>query len=141
MFGQNLQVVNPYKDGLMSIAEHLKLNEIPLEVQDRVIVFCKESYVFQEVIGVVAPFPFHGEILDVKGFCGVYGETETEIRIEKSRDLIHWVDIMDSPLEFNALAHVDNKKAKFSSKKFRQGICSVFKLLKQDLIFNILQFN
>ncbi|CAJ0570728.1 unnamed protein product, partial [Mesorhabditis spiculigera] len=32
VFGQNLQVVNSYQDGLMSVAEHLKLNEIPLEV-------------------------------------------------------------------------------------------------------------
>lgn len=133
IFGQNLQVVNPYRDGLMSVAEHLKLNEIPLEVQDRVIVFCKESYVFQEVIGVVAPFPFHGEILDVKGFCGVYGETETEIRIEKSRDLIHWVDIMESPLEFNALAHVDNKKAKFSNKQVSAGDLFRIQIIKAGL--------
>lgn len=121
VFGQNLQVVNPYRDGLMSVAEHLKLHEIPLEVQDRVVVFCKESYVFQEIIGVVAPFPFQGEILDVRAFCGVSGETETEIVIEKSRDLIHWVDIMETPIHFNALSHTDDKKASFTTKQVAAG--------------------
>lgn len=121
VFGQNLQVVNPHVDGLMSIAEHMKLNEIPLEVQDRVIVFCKESHVYPEVLGVVAPFPFDGEIINVKGYCGVPGDTATEIRIERSRDLIHWQDVMQSSLEFEALQHQDNGNAAFETKKVEVG--------------------
>lgn len=133
VFGQNLQVVNSYQDGLMSVAEHLKLNEIPLEVQDRVIVFCKDSYLFNEVIGIVAPFPFHGEIVDVKGYCGVSGETETEIKIERSRDLIHWVDIMEHHLEFNVQEHFDNKKAKFASKQVSAGDVFRIQVIKAGL--------
>lgn len=121
IFGQNLQVVNPDVDGLMSVAEHLKLNEIPLEVQDRVIVFCKESQVYPEVLGILAPFPFDGAILHVKGYCGVPGDTATEIRIERSKDLIHWQDVMGSSLKFEGFQHQDDGKATFEIKKVEAG--------------------
>ncbi|MEK4525625.1 MULTISPECIES: hypothetical protein [Paenibacillus] len=121
VFGQNLQVVNSDMDGLMSTAEHLKLNEIPLEVKDRVIVFCKESRVYPEVLGILAPFPFDGEILHVKGYCGVSGDTATEIRIERSKDLIHWQDVMGSPLKFEAFQHQDDGEATFEVRKVEAG--------------------
>ncbi|MGN7411884.1 hypothetical protein [Paenibacillus sp. SAF-068] len=121
VFGQNLQVVNSNMDGLMSTAEHLKLNEIPLEVQDRVLVFCKESRVYPEVLGILAPFPFDGEILHVKGYCGVSGDIATEIRIERSKDLVHWQDVMGSSLKFEALQHQDDGEATFEMKKVEAG--------------------
>nr|WP_154958216.1 hypothetical protein [Paenibacillus xylanexedens] len=121
IFGQNLQVVNASTDGLMSKAEHLKLNEIPLEVQDRILVFCKESRVYPEIIGVLAPFPFQGEILSIKGYCAVPGESQTVIRIERSKDLVQWLDITETSLIFEAQQHRDNGEATFHEKKVEPG--------------------
>ncbi|PIH59777.1 hypothetical protein [Paenibacillus sp. LK1] len=121
VFGQNLQPVNSDQDGLMSAAEHVKLSDIPLEVQDRVIVFCIDSHVFPEIVGTLAPFPFNGEILSVKGYSGVAGDTETEIRIERSSNLVHWDDVMESPLLFEANQQRDNGNATFRVKKVEAG--------------------
>lgn len=133
IFGENLQVVNSSMNGLMSSAEHIKLNEIPLEVKDRVLVFCKESYVYPEIIGVLAPFPFQGEILSVKGYCSVPGESLTEIRIERSRDLVEWQDIMKVPMKFEALQHQDNGEATFFKKKVEPGDVFRIHIVKADL--------
>ncbi|PZT57517.1 hypothetical protein [Paenibacillus silvae] len=121
IFGSNLQVVNEFKDGLMSVAEHLKLKDMPLELQDRVIVLCKDSYVFQETIGILAPFPFNGELVDVKGFCGVTGETETEIEIERTRNFNTWLNVMSSNLKFNPQSHYDNRTAVIQTKQVQAG--------------------
>lgn len=121
VFGSNLQPVNEFKDGLMSVAEHLKLKDMPLELQDRVIVLCKDSYVFQEPIGILAPFPFNGELVDVKGFCGVAGETETEIEIERTRNFNTWLNVMSSNLKFNPQSHYDNRTAVIQTKQVQAG--------------------
>ncbi|WP_091014547.1 hypothetical protein [Paenibacillus amylolyticus] len=109
VFGQNLQVVNDFKDGLMSIEEHKKLKDMPLELQDRVIVLCKDSYVFQEPIGVLAPFPFTGEIVKVEAICAFAGETESEITIERTRDFNTWLNVLDRNIKFNPNDRKDDK--------------------------------
>lgn len=121
IFGSNLQPVNEFKDGLMSVAEHLKLKDIPLEVQDRVVVFCKESDVFAEILNVPAPFPFNGEIVDIRGFCGTHGDTETEIDIEKTRDLKNWTSILDKKIHFKANERFDDQTLAVKTKTVNAG--------------------
>lgn len=121
VFGSNLQPVNEFKDGLMSVAEHLKLKDMPLELQDRVIVLCKDSFVFQEPIGILAPFPFSGELIDVRGYCGQAGETETEIEVERTRNFNTWLNIMSTNLKFNPHSNLDNRTAVIQTKQVLAG--------------------
>ncbi|WP_063563067.1 hypothetical protein [Paenibacillus sp. O199] len=121
VFGSNLQPVNEFKDGLMSVAEHLKLKDMPLELQDRVIVLCKDSYVFQEPTGILAPFPFTGEIVSVEAICASSGETESEISIERTRDFKTWLNVLDKNIKFNPHEMKDNKQTTIKNKQVLAG--------------------
>ncbi|MNW28314.1 hypothetical protein D3C74_51370 [compost metagenome] len=143
IFGSNLQPVNALKDGLMSVAEHLKLKDIPLEVQDRVIVFTKESHVFEEIIKIPHPFPFSGEIIDVKAFCGVAGETDSEIDIEKSRDLQNWTSILKNKIHFKPKQHMDDQSKTIATRQVQAGDAFRMSIIKagfdfQDLTIHII---
>ncbi|MCP1185113.1 hypothetical protein [Paenibacillus sp. 1781tsa1] len=121
LIASNLQTVNEFKDGLMSVSEHMKLKDMPLELQDRVIVLCKQENVFSEIIKTPAPFPFNGEIIEIKGLCGVYGETETSIDIEKSRDMVNWTSILNDKLHFRANQHFDDRTVTIKTKTVNAG--------------------
>ncbi|WP_145413295.1 hypothetical protein [Paenibacillus xylanexedens] len=121
VFGQNLQVVNEFKDGLMSVAEHLKLKDMPLELQDRVIVLCKGSYIFQEPLDTLAPFPFSGEIVKVEAICANSGQTETEVTVERTRDFNTWLNVLDRNLKFNPNAQKDDKQVVIKHKQVAAG--------------------
>ncbi|MGM1044900.1 MAG: hypothetical protein ACQEXX_02000 [Bacillota bacterium] len=133
IFGSNLQPVNEFKDGLMSVAEHLKLKSFPLELNDRVIVFCLPYYIFQGVQEVIVPFPFNGDITSVNAICGVHGETETEISIEKSRNLTTWTNILSKNIHFRALDNFDDKTVAVTTKKVNAGDMFRINVLKQGI--------
>ncbi|WP_339304631.1 hypothetical protein NST33_18720 [Paenibacillus sp. FSL L8-0435] len=121
VFGSNLQVVNEFKDGLMSVAEHLKLKDMPLELQDRVIVLCKGSYIFQEPIDTLAPFPFSGEIVKVEAVCASSGETETEVTVERTRDFSTWLNVLDRNIKFSPNEKKDDKQVTIKHKQVTAG--------------------
>ncbi|WP_029518093.1 hypothetical protein [Paenibacillus polymyxa] len=120
LFGDNLQPVSKDKDGLMTVALLEKVNDIPLEVQDRVIVLCKDSYIFTEPFGLAA-FPFNGEIVEIKAYLGVEGDTETELDIEKTRDLNTWTSVLNKKIHFEALKHFDDKSVEIKTKTVNAG--------------------
>ncbi|MBN3522252.1 hypothetical protein [Paenibacillus apiarius] len=131
MFGQNIQAVSEHADGLMSIAEHVKLKSIPLDVKDRVIVFCLPSYLFQGVQSVIAKFPFQGEIVSVEAICGVPGDSDTEIQIEKTADLVHWSSILSHNLHFKPHQFVDDRTSAVSSSSVNAGDMFRLNVVKQ----------
>ncbi|MCM3256978.1 hypothetical protein M3664_04185 [Paenibacillus lautus] len=121
IFGENLQPVNEFRDGLMTVAEHLKLKSFPVDLKDRIIVFCLPSYIFQGVQEIIVPFDFDGEIVSIKAICKIHGDTETEIGIEKSRNIIDWTSILHSNLYFRALSNFDDKTVSVASPKVDKG--------------------
>ncbi|KZE65180.1 hypothetical protein AV545_04450 [Paenibacillus jamilae] len=142
LFGDNLQPVSKDKDGLMTVALLEKVNDIPLEVQDRVIQIGKHSDVYQEIFGL-SVFPFNGEIVEIEAILGVAGDTDTEIAIEKSRDYITWTNILNKNIHFNALEHHDDKTSKIGIKTVNAGDTFRINVLKnginiQDLNVNII---
>ncbi|WP_019422836.1 hypothetical protein [Paenibacillus sp. OSY-SE] len=131
IFGQNIQVVGEHADGLMSVAEHVKLKTIPLDVKDRVIVFCLPSYLFQGVQSVIAKFPFQGEIVSVEAICGVPGDSDTEIQIEKTADLVKWSSILSHNIHFKPHEFFDDRTSTVSSSNVNAGDMFRLNVVKQ----------
>lgn len=128
IFGSNLQVVNEFKDGLMSIAEHKKLKSFPVEIKDRVVVFCL-SDIAQGIQDLpFTPFPFSGEIVSLSGQCLTAGETRTELSLEKTRNMVDWTDITSRKLYFNPQSHFDDKGAVISSTNTRVEAGDIFRI-------------
>ncbi|MFD3258778.1 hypothetical protein ACE3MQ_09230 [Paenibacillus lentus] len=121
IFGSNLQVVTEHKDGLMSVAEHLKLKSFPVELKDRIIVFCLADLAQGIQDLPFTPFPFKGEIVAVDGFCISAGETRTELSIEKSRNLINWTEITSRRMRFESDSHMDDKGIVLTSNEVEPG--------------------
>ncbi|MNJ52501.1 hypothetical protein D3C77_478410 [compost metagenome] len=121
IFGSNLQVVTEHKDGLMSVAEHLKLKSLPVELKDRVLVFCLSDMAQGIQDMPFTPFPFKGEIVAVDGFCISSGETRTELSIEKSRNLINWTEITSRRMHFEPNSHLDDKGMVLASYEVEPG--------------------
>lgn len=111
IFGQNIQVVNEFVDGLMSVDEHLKLKSFPTSIKDRVIVFCFPAYVFAGKQSVIARFPFDGEITSIKSFCGITGQTDALITVEKTSNMASWTDLLSTPMRIGALQNFDDGSA------------------------------
>ncbi|MDK8179409.1 hypothetical protein [Paenibacillus sp. UMB4589-SE434] len=133
IFGKNIQLVNEHADGLMSSSEHSKLKSIPLETKERVIVFCLPSYLFQGVQNIVARFPFKGEIVGIKAICGVPGDTDSEITIEKSMNMKDWHNIMSRPVQLDAFSHYDDGQAVVDPTTVYAGDCFRLHVVKQGL--------
>lgn len=133
IFGSNLQPVNEYKDGLMSVADYLKLKSFPVELKDRVMVMCLPSYIFQGIQELIIPFPFKGQITNVEAICKVYGDTETEISIEKSRNLRDWSNILSKNIHFKALEYFDDKTVSVLTKQVNAGDMFRVNVVKQGV--------
>lgn len=133
IFGSNLQPVNEFKDGLMTVSDYLKLKSFPAEIKDRILVICLPSYIFQGIQELVIPFPFKGEITGVNAVCKVFGDTETEIDIEKSRNLKDWRSILDKKIHFKALENFDDKTVTIQANQVYAGDMFRVNVLKQGV--------
>ncbi|WP_028562227.1 hypothetical protein [Paenibacillus pinihumi] len=120
IFGSGMLPVNEHKDGLMSVAEHLKLKSIPLEVKEKVMVFCM-PYVYQGPQETMIMFPFHGEIVSIDAICGMAGETDTEIYIEKTRNLKTWTSIMKERVRFRPQEQFDDRTSELLHSSVEKG--------------------
>ncbi|MEK4006323.1 hypothetical protein [Paenibacillus sp. FSL H3-0333] len=137
VFGSNLQTVNEFKDGLMSVAEHLKLKSYPDSIKDRIITFSLPDAV-QGVIENFIPFPFAGQLIEMNGYCEIAGEMVTEISLERTRNLKNWTEITDRRLRFEPNANVDDKLVAFKSKDVTVGDIFRLNMNTQGLgIYNI----
>ncbi|WP_256719442.1 hypothetical protein [Paenibacillus odorifer] len=135
IFGSNLQVVNEYKDGLMSIAEHLKLKSFPIELKERVIAFSLPDAI-QGIIDNFIVFPFKGEIKELSGYCATSGEMVTTLSLERTRDLKNWSEITDRRLQFEANQNFDDKKVTFRNINVEKGDIFRINLTQQGLGIN-----
>lgn len=120
IFGQNLQNVNEFRDGLMSVAEHIKLKSFPVEVKERVIVFGLVNAV-QGVQEQYIPFPFKGEITEISALCITTGETRTQMSLERSRNMIDWINITSRKLYIEPQQHSDDKGVVISDSQVYAG--------------------
>lgn len=120
IFGSNLQVVNEFKDGLMSVADYLKLKSYPDSLKDRIISFSLPDAV-QGVIENFIPFPFNGQLIEMTGYCEIAGEMASQISLEKSRNLTDWTEITDRRLRFEPNQHFDDKLITFKNTTIEAG--------------------
>lgn len=132
IFGSNLQPVNEYKDGLMSVAEHLKLQSIPLEVKERVVVFCL-PYVVQGPQEPMVRFPYDGELVAIEAFCGMAGETETELYVEKSRNAATWHNVLEQRMRMAPFARFDDQSYVLAERTVEKGDVFRVHIYKQGL--------
>jgi hypothetical protein len=132
IFGSNLQIVNEFKDGVMSVAEHLKLKSFPIEIKERVIAFSLPDAV-QGAIDNFIPFPFKGEISELSGYCATSGEMVTTLSLERSRDLKNWTEVTDRRLQFEPNHNFDDKKVTFKSLYVEKGDIFRINLNQQGL--------
>lgn len=135
IFGENLQLVNDYKDGLMSIAEHQKLKSFPSNLNERVIVIYLDGVLETGVQTQRIPFLFDGEITNVSAVCEVYGDTETFINIEKSRNMVNWTGVLDNRLHFKAQEYFDDKTVTIKTRQVNKG--DMFRVNVESLGINI----
>jgi hypothetical protein len=135
IFGSNLQVVNEYKDGLMSIAEHMKLKSFPIELKERVIAFSLPDAV-QGIIENFIVFPFKGEISELSGYCATSGEMVTTLSLERTRDLKNWTEVTDRRLQFEPNQNFDDKKVTFRNLNVEKGDIFRINLNQQGLGIN-----
>lgn len=118
IFGSNLQVVNEHKDGLMSVADYLKLKSFPDTLTHKTIVFSFPDAV-RGVIENCFSFPFKGEIVSFYATCEDAGETPTTISIERSRNMGDWTEITNRRLTFQPNQKVDDGLVTFYNLEVR----------------------
>ncbi|QWU14460.1 hypothetical protein SAMN04487895_101770 [Paenibacillus sophorae] len=137
VFGSNLQAVNEFKDGLMTIADYLKLKSYPDSMKDRIISFSLPDAV-QGVIENFIPFPFNGQLIEMTGYCEIAGEMVTEISLERSRNLLNWTEITSRRLRFQPNQHFDDKLVTFNNNTIESGDIFRINMNTQGLgIYNI----
>ncbi|WP_342422369.1 hypothetical protein [Paenibacillus sp. FSL E2-0178] len=137
VFGSNLQIVNEFKDGLMSVAEHLKLKSYPDTLKDRIITFSLPDAV-QGVIENFIPFPFAGQLIEMNGYCEIAGEMVTEISLERTRNLKDWAEVTNRRLRFEPNANLDDKLVTFKNTVIGAGDIFRINMNTQGLgIYNI----
>lgn len=121
IFGENLLPVNEHRDGLMSVAEHLKLKSFPSNLNERVIVIYIDGILNVGIQEQIIPFHYDGELLSVNAVCKVPGDTETFITIEKSRNFVDWTSVLDKKIHFKALQNADDRTSTIKTKKVNKG--------------------
>jgi len=121
LLGGNIPKASEYVDGLMSKDDYQKLKSFPVELKDRVLVFVLPSYLGIGVQGVLGRFPFDGEIVSIRAFCGTAGTTDTLISIEKSTDLINWTLILSNNLRIKAGNNFDDNSCVVQTTDVSQG--------------------
>lgn len=131
IFGSNLQVVNDSRDGLMSVSDFQKLKSFPVSIKNRVLGIPLSSYLFQGVQNMIIPFPFDGEIIAVRAICGVSGDTETEIAIEKTSNLRNWDNVLGKNIHFKPLSYYDDQTATIAIPKVNANEIFRLNVVKQ----------
>ncbi|QSF43558.1 hypothetical protein [Paenibacillus tianjinensis] len=137
VFGSNLQVVNEFKDGLMSIADYQKLKTFPVDIKERVISFSLPDAV-QGAIENFIPFPFDGEITDLSAYCATAGETVSTLSLERTRDMKNWTELTDRRLQFEPNHNFDDKNVTFTDAVVQKGDIFRINLTQQGLgLYNL----
>lgn len=135
IFGENLLPVNEFKDGLMSVSDYLKLKSFPSNLNERVVVLYLDGVLDTGIQPQRIPFVFDGELISASAVCGVYGDTETYINIEKSRNMIDWTGVLDKKLHFKALDHFDDNASSIKIKQVNKG--DMFRVNIESLGINV----
>jgi hypothetical protein len=109
LFGGNIVLANHYTNGLMSKDDKIKLDSFDDRLKERVLTFIIPSYPDVGVQHINARFPFKGQILNIRGICGVPdANVDTEIAIQKSRDMVNWTNILTRNIVFRRGEYFDD---------------------------------
>ncbi|OME53967.1 hypothetical protein BSK59_15410 [Paenibacillus odorifer] len=121
-FGGAIPKASEEMDGLMSSEDFVRLTKIDENSYNRrVIVFIIPSTPYVGKQGIIARFPFDGVIVGVKAICSVVGETETEISIEKTKDMMSWTKVSNRNLFIKPDKYFDDGTANFSVDRVDEG--------------------
>lgn len=134
MFGGNIPLADTNIDGLLSKEDYERLQNIDEETYSkRVLVFVLPSFPVVGVQSVVARFPFKGRIIGVKALCGIKGDTDTEIVVQKSRDMVNWNTIMTNNLFIRYDKYFDDGTSTIFDTDVQEGDLFRLEVLQQGL--------
>ncbi|TVX86087.1 hypothetical protein [Paenibacillus agilis] len=99
LFGGNMPLANENLNGLMNKDDYKKLKSFDDRLKERVVVFVIPQYPDIGVQHINARFPFKGEIKNIRAMVGWTDATaDTEIAVQKSRDMKTWTNLMSRQL-------------------------------------------
>jgi hypothetical protein len=112
LFGGAIPLADETIDGLMSKDDFVKLKKIDeATTAKRVLVFIVPLTPVVGIQPIIARFPFKGKVIGVKALCSIYGETDTEIAIEKSQDMTNWASILTQNVAIRVNQYFDDGTA------------------------------
>lgn len=125
-FGGNIPLASAIIDGLMSKDNYKKLIAITEYVDTRVIVFVIPEDILAGVQNPHISFPFNGKIIGIEAFLTQGGSADTTVRVEKSIDMVSWVNITSTPITFLSQQRFDNNMHVVSDSIINKG--DIFRL-------------
>lgn len=122
LFGGGIPLANENFDGLLSKEDFRRLRKFDEKTYaKRTIVFVMPSYQTDGIQNIIVPFPYKGIILNAKAVCGEYDQDETEIAVEKSRDMENWTQITSRNTIIRANKYFDDGGTAFNDANVREG--------------------
>lgn len=106
--GGNIPLASAVLDGLMTKEHFVKLDKITDNVDKRVVVFVIPQDIYSGVQDPHITFPFDGEIVSIEGTVSQSGSAHSHILLEKSSNMINWVNLTPTPIKFEQGEHFDN---------------------------------
>lgn len=132
IFGGAIPLASEILDGLLSKEDFKRLKIIDeATYSKRVIVLAQPSYPLQGAQQIRIRCPFNGTVLGIKALCGIKGDTETELSIEKSRDMVTWKSIFLKNLRLMPGQYFDNGSAVISDASVSEGDLFRLNVIKQ----------
>lgn len=134
LFGGAIPLADATIDGLLSKGDFSKLRRIDeATYAKRALVFILPSFPALGVQPIIARFPFKGKIIGIKAICGVYGNTDTEISIERSRDMVNWVSVMSLNVFMRIDQYFDDGTARVSDADVQEGDLFRLNVIQQGI--------
>lgn len=134
MFGGSIPLASELIDGLLSKETFKRIQNMDEDTYSkRALVFVLPSFLFLGVQPIIARFPFKGEIIGVRVLCGVSGDTDTEINIQKSRDMVNWSSIMLNNVLIKRNSYFDDGTARVFDKSVQEGDIFRLEVLQQGV--------
>lgn len=109
LFGGNMPMANENINGFMSKEDFKKLKSFDDRLKERVITFIVPQYPDIGVQHINARFPWKGEITNIRAMVGwTDALMDTEIAVQKSKDMVNWTEVMSRNLVIRKNEHFDD---------------------------------